>query len=189
MRTTENHCFRELYKWVTLLVNKHHIPIVVSYRDSNKKQKFYGSKNAKRNAKSHYSKSISTQKAFDSDYNDLNLPGTLGHISYEPVDAFFSASSEKETEIERLPYKLEWMRHQDICPYVTREIMRQYHLRGGKDVKPGFGKKEFKPALWPDDIWSWDKVTNFSNAKFPRSKGTLTKGSLQKKEKSKGEHF
>ena len=138
MRTGEKHCFRQLFKYATLLINKHHHPLVVSYRDNKRQQKFFGSIQAKENAKRQYFRSIATQKVFDSDWSDLNMPGTYGHIDYEPLSSFFRAPS--ESTIEVLPFDFEWMRLSELGPWVTREIMRQYHQRGGEGKKPGFGK-------------------------------------------------
>ena len=162
MRTSENHCFRELFKYITLLVNVHHLPIVVSYRDKHQKQRFFGSKHSKRCAKINYFKSVTIQRGFDMDYSDLNLPGNLGNIEYEPLSAYFKAAS--ENDIELLPFPLEWMRLPELGPWITSEMMRQYHDRGNKGNKKLFGRAEFRPDFWQDNIWPWEQVKNFREA-------------------------
>ena len=160
MWTNERWCFRMLFFWATYLINKHNVPIVISYR-KDKEQKHWGSRRAKARFERYYNSSVKMKKAFTEDQNDLNLPGTLGHIQENPENVHVRQVLGNRSGDEvpaKLPSKLSLCRLRDLGPYMGEEIMRQYRLRGGKLKKKGYGKEEFKPEEWDESVWPWATV-------------------------------
>ena len=177
MWTNERWCFRMLFYWATLLINKHNIPIVIMYR-KDKKQEFWGSTRAKSKLQNYYSNSLSFRKGFSEDQNDLNMPGTFGHITENPENVHVRQILENRTGDAipaKLPSKLSLCRLPQLGPYIGEEMMRQYRMRGGKLKKKCFGKAEFKMDDWDDSVWPWPEVKGWKNAKdFPKTHGTQT---------------
>ena len=172
MWTNERWCFRMLFFWASLLINKHHIPIVISYRKDGK-QKHWGSTRAKSKFQDFYSKSLSMQKSFTEDQNELNMPGTGGHIPENPENVYVSQILNNRSGDEipaKLPSKLSLCRIKQLGPYIGEEMMRQYRLRGGKLKKKGYGYEQWRMDDWDNETWPWSKVKGWSNAHFPKDK-------------------
>ena len=122
MWTNERWCFRMLFFWASLLINKHHIPIVISYR-KDKVQKTWGSRRAKAKFQQFYSGSLSMKKSFTEDQNELNCPGTSGHIPDNPENVYVRQVLENRSGDElpaKLPSKLSLCRLRQLGTYIER---------------------------------------------------------------------
>ena len=113
------------------------------------------------------------QKSFTEDQNELNMPGTGGHIPENPENVYVSQILNNRSGDEipaKLPSKLSLCRIKQLGPYIGEEMMRQYRLRGGKLKKKGYGYDEWRMDDWDNETWPWSKVKGWSNAHFPKDK-------------------
>ena len=103
---TYDHCMRQVFKWVTLLVNDHDVPVLVTLNDRKNVQVTHGSKKVVAKFKTSYDSDPSWKLLFTEDHDDqrvanqryLNIDSDL---AYEQVLA--------ARPPEKLPFPLNLM--------------------------------------------------------------------------------
>ena len=60
---------------------------------------------------------------------------------------------------KKLPATLELMSYEELWKWISLEILKEHWKNGGKEKYVRFGREDFSPSFWIDEIWEWSSVT------------------------------
>ena len=165
---TETFARKQLIKWVTVLVNDHHLPLVVALRNKKGELETWGTNRLKNKFHETYRRSQTWAVVWDEEQKTLNELKQKKYFKVPPSKALKDART--KPQIPLLCYPIEVMDHPELCGYVPKLILHDYFKKGGKYNRVQYGVSEFCPPWWLNERWDWSTVTcNFTNAKnaFP----------------------
>ena len=76
-----------------------------------------------------------------------------------------------DTQIEKLPMRLDLMVLNDLSKWLRPQIIRSRHERGFTGTKIGYKDPMWCPTFWPSDMCDWTEVPNFKHWKAAEYKG------------------
>ena len=60
---------------------------------------------------------------------------------------------------KKLPATLELMSYEELWKWISLEILKEHWKNGGKEKYVRFGREDFSPSFWINEIWEWSAVT------------------------------
>ena len=60
---------------------------------------------------------------------------------------------------KKLPATLELMSYEELWKWISLEILKEHWKNGGKEKYVRFGREDFSPSFWINEIWEWSSVT------------------------------
>lgn len=167
----EEYYLNRIFEYITILLNKHHVACLFSYRSKRKQQVHFGSNKFEEKFRNLFRDDQSWQLTVIEDQDDLNLLHNANHRDVEPRAAHGVAIGQQA--IPYLPYPVKYLDFDAVSAWLIQVMFQEFKAKGGEGRRPAFKKPAFKPDWWPEDMWAWETVTHFQkNPQFP-GPGTL----------------
>ena len=114
---TEEFVKKQIFKWMTLGINIHHLPMLFSLTDK-KEQVTIGTKNVKSKCEALFNSSKSWKAAFSDDAKELNELAGQDYLNVEPPLAYRQERAERLPSL--LPLPLERMNMPELRPWISK---------------------------------------------------------------------
>ena len=145
---SEEAIISEIDRLLKLLRNEHHSGCIFSV-SSKKGTVHLGSEYAV----GYFKRNLNVwMDVFDLDEKDM----IFNTSPVADVDSFIKGYSVLP---KKLPATLELMSYEELWKWISLEILKEHWKNGGKEKYVRFGREDFSPSFWIDEIWEWSSVT------------------------------